>query len=289
VLLTLALFAAPFLASGASAQAREGFGRGFITPRYGNLGVQRGVPLLRSFYFRYDTGGGSVDHHLNAILVQPSGDAQDLSPNADLPRPTVARGHIGLIFQDKNHDDRYFYDVAHTPPLNPGPERRFSIRDVGCTGKCERRLPAPPQSGMTFVLVGFEVFFTGSRDHHVDEVAVFERNGTLTVKLNDKNDDDVFGYLVEYTWLASSQVRRTGTASGQGTAGARVSLPAGRAVLRGFQFDYLSKDHHIREIGALTTNSSQLEVFFGDKNGDDRFGWAVDWALLAPQVAAPGS
>lgn len=279
----------PLQVSPAKGQSGEGFGRGFITPGYGGIAVQRGVPLLQTFYFRFDRGNDPIDHHINAILVLPSGRAQDLSPNADLPRPTVARGRIGLMFQDKSKNDRYFYRVAHTAPLNPGPERRFSLRDVGCVGQCQRRLPRPPVEGSVFVLVGFELFFTGDRDHHVDQVAVFERNGTLTVKLRDKKPDDVFGYLVEYAWLAPSQVRRTGTASGEAAGGERARIPAGRAVIRGFQFNYRSKDHHLREIGVLNVSSSRLEVFFGDKNGDDRFQWAVDWALLAPPVLAPGS
>jgi hypothetical protein len=161
-----------------------------------------------------------------------------------------------------------------------------SIADVGCTGKCERPL-SPPGSGYLFVLTGFQLNFTGVRDHHVDEIAVYEKDGVLTVKLNDKNDDDVFAYSVDYAWVSPTAFLNSSSSQGTNSGGVAVSLPSGRHVIRGFHFNYVSKDHHLREIGALTSGN-KLEVYYGDKNGDDRFGWKILWATLKPSAPRPG-
>lgn len=264
--------------SNSHAASREGFAKGRTDPTYS--GVDGTVPLLSTFYFRFDKGGGAVDHHINSIMVMPAGAAEDVSPNAALPPPNVGSGKIALMYRDKNADDRYFYRISHdTRP--PSGVRRFNVRDVGCTGKCERTIPRPPGFGNVFVLVGFQLFFTGERDHHVDEIAVFEENRKITVMLNDKNDDDVFGYSVDYAWVSPLLINGTGEESGSNLGGARVTLPSGRKVIRGFHFNFVSKDHHLREIGVLPANES-LEVFYSDKNGDDRFRWNVRWAIVGP-------
>lgn len=269
----------------------EGFGKGIIVSDY--PGTENGVPLLSSFYFRFEKAGSSesVDNHINSILVLPGGRSEDLSPNADLSPTQVEDGKIQLMFRDKDASsakDRYFYKTAHT--FLPANARRFQFRDVGCTGKCEQILP-PPSSGPVgslgsiFVLVGFHMFFTGGRDHHIDTVAVFEDNRKLTIEFNDKNDDDVFGYLVDYAWVRPrpGQNVRLGEESGSTSGGARVSLPPGQKVIRGFRFDFKSKDHHSREIGVLAGNEN-LEVYYSDKNGDDTFRWNVRWASISDLV-----
>jgi hypothetical protein len=273
-----------------AAATASGFARNRTDPLY--PGVNDGVPLLETFYFRFHQGGGSVDHHLNAIMVLPSGAARDVSPGAGIPKPVVARGRIALMYRDKDGKDQYFYRVAHDSAPLPG-VRRYSIRDVGCAGTCERLLPPPPVPGSVFVLVGFELFFTGGRDHHVDEIAVYETNRRLTVKLNDKNDDDVFGYVVDYAWVSPASVRSTGVQSGAARGATFTSVPLGRKVIRGFHFDYSSSDHHLREIGVLF-RGARLEVYYGDKNADDRFTWNVRWAIVGPSlfprppIAPPG-
>lgn len=284
-ILTVAL-AALIGSSSLFAAQREGFGKGRIDPPYS--GVENSVPLLDTFYFRFGSGSGGVDHHINSILVMPAGDAEIVGSGSC--GPATAPGRVTLMYRDKNADDRYFYKVGHdTGRLEA--VRRLRICDVGCTGKCERRLPQDgvvgSQLGARFVLVGFELFFTGGRDHHVDEVAVFEENGVLTVMLNDKNDDDVFGYVVDYAWVPSLESGPLRESRGSNRGGARVELPEGRKVIRGFHFDYQHKDHHLREIGVLTSNGDNLEVFYGDKNGDDPFRWRVLWTTVGPQVVAP--
>lgn len=275
---------------------REGFAKGIVLTDY--AGTKKGIPLLSSFYFRFEKPGSStaVDNHLATILVLPGGKSKDLTPNADLNSAEVPDEKIQLMYRDKNADsakDNYFYKVAHEVLANGGAQR-FQLRDVGCNGKCERVLPPPPGSGpgnvfgSVFVLAGFHLFFTGDRDHHIDTLAVLEDNGKLTIEFSDRNGDDVFGYLVDYAWIprGPGQNIRTGEERGETTGGARVSLPPGQKVIRGFRFDFKSDDHHSREIGVLTGNEN-LEVFYSDRNGDDPFRWNVRWASISTPANNP--
>jgi len=271
----------------------EGFAKGFTAVNY--PGVGDGIPLLNSFYFRFEKSGSSspIDNHINSIRVLPAGESKDLSPNADLGPSIVAPGKVELTYADKDSDsakDRYFYKVAHSN-LPFGNARRFQLRDVGCTGICERVLPKPPGPIVAgfepvFVLCGFKVFFTGNRDHHLDAVSVFENNGKLTVEFNDRNDDDVFGYLVDYALVSPlGQNIELGEESGTAKGGARVLLP-GDKVIRGFRFDLRSSDHHMRELGVIT-GKDRIEVYDSDAAGDDTFDWFVRWATITPFVVNP--
>jgi hypothetical protein len=267
----------------------EGFAKGRVIVNY--PGVETGVPLLSSFYFRFGIpgSGAGVDNHLNIIRVMPAGEKQDLSPTADLPLDTVESGKLDLMYADKDADsasDNYFYKIAHVGRN----ARRFQFRDVGCQGSCEQVLPIPG-SGVhqrrVFVLVGFQVFFTGARDHHMDEIAVYEEDGKLFVKFNDKNDDDVFGYFVDFAMVNTfGSTIRTGEESGRARGGARIPLPRGEKMICGFHLDYVSTDHHVRDVGVLM-RSNDLEVYYGDKNGDDPFRYRVKWATIEPLVIGP--
>jgi hypothetical protein len=282
----------------------EGFAKARTDPVY--PGVDNGTPLLSKFYFGYDVAGPgpAVDNHLNTIMVMPAGRVEDLSPGAGIPGPVIAPGRIGLIYQDDNPDDaedRYLYRAEHLTRSAIAP-RRFRLRDVGCVGTCERPLPRPPGiprppgSGLpdTFVLIGFQLFFTGNRDHHIDDLAVFERDNHLMVKLNDRNDDDVFGYVVDYALVGGAGLNiQLGEERGDNTLnGEVVSLPGQEPkVIRGFEFNFHFDDNHIREVGVLAS-SDRLEVFFRDREIDigpggfsqDRFRWKVRWASISPMV-----
>lgn len=277
----------------------EGLGKGIITKAYAGAG--NGVPLLSSFYFKFDaekvvfppnTNLNPADNHLNEIRVLPGGVSQDLSPNADLSPSQVANGKIELSYSDKKPTgpkDRYFYKMAHHPLL-VGNVRRFQFRDVGGTGKIEQLLPPPPSSGpgnvfeSIFVLVGFKMFYTGGRDHEIDVIGVYEDNRKLTVEFNDKNDDDVFGYLVDYAWVQRRPPLniQLGEERGTNKIGARVNLPPGQKVIRGFRFDFRSGDHDLMDIGVITGND-RLEVFFSDNESDKSFNWMVRWANIGVQ------
>ena len=269
----------------------EGFAKGFTSVNY--PGVDSGIPLLSSFYFRFQKNGSSspVDNPINSIRVLPAGNSIDLSPGADLGPSNVAPGHVELTYADKDPTggtDRYFFKVAHSNLPAQG-IRRFQFRDVGCTGKCEQVLPKPPGPILPgfepiFVLCGFKVFFTGNRDHHLDAISVFENNGKLTVEFNDKNDDDVFGYLVDYALVNPVGVNiHLGEESGTTKGGARVLIPGDNKVIRGFRFDLRKSDHHMREVGVITGND-RVEVYDSDAAADDTFDWFVRWATINPLV-----
>jgi hypothetical protein len=269
----------------------EGFGKGKVTVNY--PGTERGTPLLSSFYFRFQAPGSSaaVDNHLNILRVMPPGNKTDLTPTADLPLDIAEVGKISLMYADKDADsgkDNYFYKVAHAEHT----VARFQMRDVGCTGRCEQVIQLPGvQHGFDlpriFVLVGFQLFFTGARDHHMDEIAVYEDGGKLVVRFNDKNDDDVFGYFVDFAMLRPLGVNvQQGEESGRARGGVRIPVLQGPKVICGFHFDYRSSDHHIREVGVLS-RANDIEVYYGDKNGDDAFNYRVKWASITPIVASP--
>ncbi len=252
-------------------------------------GVDNGVPLLNSFYFRFEKpdSGEAVENRIMVISVFPAGSAKDLTPTADLHRPNVESGKIMLIYQDQAADedkDHYFSKVSHLvepSPIHPVPVqignvRRFHMRDVGCTGKCVRLLPIRPSNREVFVLVGFHLFFTGGRDHNIDEIAIFEESGNLTVAFNDRNDDDVFAYGVDFALWSPDATSTIETHEERGTAmgGARIALPRGEKVIQGFSFNFKTGDHFLRDIGvligpSLALPSSNLEVYFSDQNGDD--------------------
>jgi hypothetical protein len=268
-------------------------GGGLLVRNYGDpLPTVSGVPLLNTFYFSFRNGNSRTDHHIAAIRVLPGGSSIDLSPSAQAPHHVVPNNRIELMYQDKNPDDTFAYRISHRSPLLTTGQR-FQIRDVGCKGVCERRLPTPPggAENSVFALVGFYVFFTGGRDHHVDEIAVFEENGVLTVKLNDKKNDDVFGYMIDYTWLRPGTQRileREIRDVYRDGGGAAIPLPATSRTraISGFSFNYLSKDHHLGEIGVVF-DPERLQVFYGDKNGDDDVRWRLKWVEIGPQVLAP--
>ncbi len=286
----------------------EGHGKGFITTNYAGAG--NGVPLLSSFYFKFDAekvtlptfpptviNPNPTDNHLNEIRVLPGGVSEDLASNPDVNPAQVANGKIELNYADDTPTgprDRYFYKMAHHSLLN-GRVRRFQFRDVGGTGKIEQMLPPPPSSGpgnpfeSIFALVGFRMFYTGDRDHEIDAIGVYEDNRKLTVEFNDKNDDDVFGYVVDYAWVQRRPPLniQLGEESGTNKIGARVELPAGQKVIRGFRFDFRSGDHDLMDIGVVTGNR-RLEVFFSDRESDKSFNWMVRWANIGTQGNNPG-
>ncbi len=277
----------------------QGFGKGPITINSRGVG-DNNIPLLSSFYFRFERPGssGAVDNHINQIHVLPGGVSEDLSPNADLSPSNEAVGTVALMYADKDYNDtardNYFYNVSYAT-LPTTQARRFQFRDVGCTGTCRQTLPPPPRPGhpglgsRVFVLCGFKLFFTGARDRHVDKISILEDNGTLTIQFRDKSasNSDVYGYLVDYAWVdtflsPSGETFSMGEESGTAKGGESISL-AGNKLIRGFDFDFANKDHHLREIGVRSVNDN-LEVYYADKDANDVFNWRVRWATITPLV-----
>jgi hypothetical protein len=270
---------------------QEGFAKGFATVDY--PGVDDGVPLLSSFYFRFQKKGSPklIDHHINSIRVLPAGNSVDLSPHADLGPSQVEPGKVDITFADRkptSSDDAYFFKLAHLN-LPVGKARRFQFRDVGCVGECTQVLPHPPGHTLpgvepVFVLCGFKVFFTGNRDHHLDALSVYVEDGKLTVEFNDDDDDATFGYLVDYALVSPIGLNiQQGESRGVSKGGNSVTLPPGPKAIRGFRFDLKKGDHEIREIGVIL-NDDRLEIYNSDNEANDQYNWFVQWATITPMV-----
>jgi hypothetical protein len=136
-------------------------------------------------------------------------------------------------------------------------------------------------------LVGFELFFTGARDHNLDRIGVwFDQGNDLHVVLRDKSGDDTFGYLVDFVVIRpiGLDVYRdsaSGTANGRGRANMDF-------ILRGWEFNFRSDDHRIRDFGVVPNQDNlNVSVIYADKGSDDSFDWRIDYAHVRNRVLAP--
>jgi hypothetical protein len=272
----------------------EGFARGFVDAPY--PGSELGVAGLNGFYFGYGVGGPPVDNHLQYVMIAPGGPSIDLTPGADLGPLGAGPGRISLGYRDEDHDsskDRYFYRTSHTM-LSSNIARRYQVRDLGVVGSDTRPLPpelraANPRLRKPVVAIaGFRMFFIGNRDHHIDRLAVtVNEDETYTVAFHDKKPDDVFAYAIDFVriggFLLDYRLREV-SGSAKGYDIVDIGPDSGRDfVLRGFDFDFRYGDHHMREIGVLRVGSN-LQVIYGDKNGDDRFDYTVKWAEVGTRL-----
>jgi hypothetical protein len=243
----------------------SGFGKGTLQR---NFSVS-GVPLLKSFFFNFGSG---EDHHIQHVSVYPE-----------------TNGKITLAFEDNDGNDEFFYNIEYEATAAPG-TAIGSTSDV-CRGTCPpKAISGPsPASDYVFVLRGFRIYYTGD-DHHIDEVALYESNGQLNVRFNDKNNDDFFTWYARWAWVPRDRFTTVGTVSGYSCDtddtcfSDSKSVPAGHAVIRGFRFDFTQSDHHLGQLGVFTRNNGVIEAYFGDKNGDDEFYWFAQYAVLAPTI-----
>lgn len=278
----------------------EGFTKGRLKERdYPTVG--NGAPLLNTFYFRYDANGqpGAIDNHLNSLLVLPGGESRDLTPHAENSPADVPDRKIQFMLRDADPSsarDEYFFKLGHSILDDSLVSQRVQLRDVGAV-EVRRDLPASlfqGPGGKVLGLAGFKLFYTGERDHHVDEIEVtfINNDRTLRISLNDRDNNDVFGYLVDIIVFSRSPAVTisTGSSSGSATEGDRVHLPPAPSHaewrIRGFRFDYPSGDRHLREVGVVKRDND-LEVFYGDDSGDLEFNWRVNWMYVGPPVATP--
>jgi hypothetical protein len=243
----------------AMAENIQGNSKGFTTRPLGL--TQNGAPLLQSFYFRFNND----DHHFGAMEVVPN-------------LPTA--NQVSLGYSDKNRDDPYFFNMTFAPYF--GEIFRRSDGREFCKGSCTYPLQAPAnRSNYVFVLRGFYIYYYGE-DHHIDQLKVQERDGLVTVALNDKNDDDRFLVDLHYAYIPKSRFAEITSRSGTAKGGARTQIRVGTPVIRGFNFDFKSEDHHIKDIGVVMDGAGRLETYYGDKNQDDSFDWVVEYAVLNP-------
>ncbi len=262
------LMAALLMAVGAAQATAEAQS---LTGQYVNNGaLQRytphsGVQLLKQFVFSYQAGN---DNHISKIRVAPE------SPDWD---------YTTLWFGDGNptqSDDTFAYDVAFEDVTTPGIQIGSYV-DQKCTrGSCSYVLNAPGDD-YVFVIRGFRFDFGGD-DHHLEELAVLEDRGYLTVTYKDEGAmvDDDFWFDLDYAWVPRSQFRNLIQASGSATGHAERSIPAGRAVVRGFHYLFTNGDHHIRDIGVRLPNSGNIEVWYQDQDRNDPFDWIMRIGIL---------
>lgn len=249
----------------ATAQDVRGCGKGLVDEPH----APTGTPLLGRFAFEYD----KKDEHITQILIKPGS-----SP-----------GKMTLGFHDKNLDNRYCYNVTHFQVRDPRIQQFSRDLDI-CSGPGKCTVPLRRPSGdFVFVLIGFQLSFQSGVDHHIDEIAVLENNGELTVAFNDQHDRALFLWSVQYAYVPRDLFRELGESSGDHERNeATRMMPGGVAVLRGFRFNFEpyftnGNDHHIRKVALLPTQSSpQSDVFisYRDRNGDDGFDWEYRWAIL---------
>jgi hypothetical protein len=118
------------------------------------------------------------------------------------------------------------------------------------------------------------------KDHHIDVVEISERNGQLTVALNDKNDDDPFSFNVAFSYLAPGSVKQRRVLSGSavGSDSRQLTDRPGPAAICGFRLDFKKPDSHLKSFGVETL--PDLSVHYADKNSDDRFDWSVCLAFF---------
>jgi hypothetical protein len=235
--------------------------------------VPTGTSLLGRFGFAF---GPREDHFLQQILIAPG----------------FPPGPMRLGFADENGDDKYCYNVTH-----------FDIRDVRirqvsrgldiCSeaGRCTVRLDKPA-GNFVFVLIGFSLSFRAPFDHPLQEVAILEKDGELTVAYNDEHFDppeDTFLWSLQYAYVPRDRFRDVGELSGTG-AKDRVlgEIPAGKAVLRGFRVKFSDGDHNIQQIGVRPNTTGTVFITYRDNDGNDKFDWEYRWAILSTLEIFPG-
>jgi hypothetical protein len=260
--------------------AQRGFGVRKEVRDYDGLGIggSRGTPLLDEFGFLF-TGG--VDHHFETMIVMPDGPVTDLTPNVDNTwfGSNPDNGEVQVMFADDDGNHEYLYHVGHK--LGPQVER-FRVRDVGCRGSCKVTLKRPSPSAV-FALVGFAFSFDPA-DHHLDEIMIRELGNTLDIRCNDKNDDDVFSYCIDFAWIDAKDIVEWTGRAGFDVEFVSFDVPdRGPKFLSGFEFDHSSGDRHIQDIGVRLLNN-RVELFYGDKKPTEKFQWNVGWSSLRPTL-----
>ena len=293
LLVGLALVSAPTY--GQEIVTREGLAEPFDADGQEYVAFGLRTPMLRSFYLGFDIADPSPsDHEVALVQVLAGGNAEDLSPNADLTPANVPDGRLNITIQDSSPSgEEFYYTVAHSLAGFPT-ARRYQIRDVGCVDHCVRSIAdVVPRAIGPFrpvvALVGFKLFFVGAADHDLDRIGVWFEGDELHVALRDQNGGDVFGYLVDFIVIPSGRAvtgSEQGTAVGGQTIGMAATPQDAVWMLTGWEFDFISGDHEIRDIGVFR-RAEDLTVFFADKDGDDRFDWRVDWAQIGNLISQP--
>lgn len=221
-----------------------------------------GVQLLRSFYYRFLNS----DHHISNVDVR-----------TDTPSPAQTE----IVFMDENGDDPYAYHMQHADVFT-GDIFTGSTGEEICRGGCSFPI-ARPSGDYVFVLRGFAFRFLGSGDHHMKQFEISENSGNILVRFQDENTgsiEDNIAFTVDYAYVPRIRFAALGTVSGRASGAQGRPIPFGTSVIRGFNFRYVSGDHHIDEMGVFQWGAGSVDAYWNDDNNDDSFDWYVDWGIL---------
>lgn len=242
------------------------------------------VAALSHFHLGYNNG----DHKFRRLQLLVEG--------------SMARAALN----DSNEDDPFEVD-ARWVNLSGGSAGTVQGQGHGRAVTMLKLPPAPPRH--VFALRGFEFRRQDGTDANIRHLAIRPVDGAIEVTLNDDEGMDLRGtggaavvfdpvhyvivtqssrnmqrgraydVTVQYVWIPDFLVASTGTITG-GERSRRdaASVPAGRAVIRGFQFSFMNSDHHLLQVRASTMNGGM--GIFRDNNEDDPVRWRVDYALL---------
>ena len=215
---------------------------------------------LSAFSLNYMYG----DNHIRSIAL--------------LPHHTLYFGdEVYFEFTDNSQDDDIEYYVKHWNASEWSFSGIYDLEGGNCTGSCTTYIGKP--ANHTFVISDFTFRFTNG-DHHLDEFEIMESNGYLTVRFNDKNNDDPFHYTVAFLWVPNDEIAATYDWHGSRANDRVILYRDDYSAISGFSLDFEDDctggdDHHIREIGITMS-----EIQFNDKNGDDCFDWHLKWAVF---------
>ena len=193
------------------------------------------------------------------------------------------------------HDDNYCFNVTHFDVSDARIRQVTRGLDICDAAQCTVPLDRP-NGDFVFVLIGFQ-FQYHEHDNHIKQVAIHEDSGQLTVSFHDQQfsaPDDTFLWSVQYAYVPGDRFSQVGQLSGT-RAHDRVigTIPAGKAVLRGFSFTYQpyftsGNDHHLQQIGVRPNTTGSVFLTYRDENGDDGFDWDYRWAIIKTLVIMPG-
>jgi hypothetical protein len=245
----------------------SGFGEGTLQRNFS----MAGVPLLKSFFFDF---GAGEDHNILHVSVYPE-----------------TNGTITLAFENNDGDDEFFYNIEYGATAASGTVLGSTSGVCKDPGACTLAIARPsPPSDYVFVLRGFRIFYHGE-DHHIDEIALYESNGQLHVRFNDKHKDKTYIWYARWAWVPRSRFGTIGTVHGSSCDSNPIEsscardwkeVPAGAAVIRGFRFNFKEGDRYLSNMGLFTRNSGAIEAYFADNSENDEFSWFVRYAVLAP-------
>lgn len=180
-----------------------------------------------------------------------------------------------------------------------GAVQAHSVSSTRGGGRIVTQLPIPAgPANHTFALRGFEIRRAERTDANVRNLAIglassgtaieviFSDNEGVDLRLNQArvagrtgpNIGRRYSVTVQYMWVPNNLVASVGAITGNQNGREAAAIPPGRAVIRGFSFEFLNTDHHLLQVRVDTANGGA--VTYQDNNTDDPVRWRVDYAAL---------